>query len=402
MSLVLCDVTPNQILFLGDSACPTENTDPLDYPNDAKKVLLSPDRRIGIGLAGTLNFQWQGMWNQSWKWVQNFLQSTTPNQTESPATLVQALKQQIESFRGVPFNNRGIIMIGGFSNGQPEVYELEVKSKSAEVTDLVVSESRPKEFPRVWGVLPAWADLLSLSGVSQTQIPTQSVERHKCLREIMELAVKKLTAAGERKVALPIVSIFIPKPTFAILGWGSLISKPEGDASIGQKPLRISGTFVPGGPSLPIEFSRISQDGRLTLVIDPSQGTPCDTFYAVSSLPDLNAAIQNLAEREGTPVRNIHFASRDETYSDEIKRGISAWLLNNDFDGAVWTGLPPKFQFQDFQGFSTEAAIAYLKSLTGATRDKAFNYITTAPPTVKTPVREAAMQLMRLQESGAS
>jgi hypothetical protein len=76
-----------------------------------------------------------------------------------------------------------------------------------------------------------------------------------------------------------------PNVKIAILGWGSLISKPEGDATIGQKPLRITGKFVPGGPSLPIEFSRISKDGRLTLVIDPIHGTPCDTFYAVSLLP---------------------------------------------------------------------------------------------------------------------
>lgn len=178
----------------------------------------------------------------------------------------------------------------------------------------------------------------------------------------------------------------------AILGWGSLISKPEGDASIGQKPLHITGKFVSGGPLLPIEFSRISQDGRLTLVIDPVHGTSCETFYAISSMPDLASAVRNLAEREGTPATNIHFASRYETYTDEIKSRIAAWLIEKGFDAAVWTGLPPKFQFQSFQEFSTTAAIAYLKSLTGETRVKALNYINSAPPTVNTPVRDAMMK----------
>jgi hypothetical protein len=189
-----------------------------------------------------------------------------------------------------------------------------------------------------------------------------------------------------------------PNSQIAVLGWGSLISKPEGDPSIGQKPLRITGKFVVGGPLLPIEFSRISQDGRLTLVIDPSHGTQCDTFYAVSSMTDLSAAIQNLAEREGTPIRNIHSASRDEAYTDEIRRRIGAWLIEKGCHAAVWTGLPPKFQFKAFADFSTEAAVAYLKSLTGPVRDKTFNYIVAAPPTVKTPVREAAMQLIGPRE----
>lgn len=185
------------------------------------------------------------------------------------------------------------------------------------------------------------------------------------------------------------------KRKVVILGWGSLISKPEGDASIRQKPLRITGKFVSGGPSLPIEFSRISQDGRLTLVVDTLHGTECDTFYAISSLPDLSAAIQNLVEREGTPPRNIHFASRDEIHTDEPRHRIGAWLMEKGFSAAVWTGLPPKFQFQRFLGFSTEAAIAYLKSLTGSVREKAFHYIAAAPPTVKTPVREAATKLAK-------
>ena len=50
----------------------------------------------------------------------------------------------------------------------------------------------------------------------------------------------------------------------AILGWGSLIWQPKDlkfDANIGWKEK---------GPILPIEFARISKDGRLALVITPN------------------------------------------------------------------------------------------------------------------------------------
>jgi hypothetical protein len=61
----------------------------------------------------------------------------------------------------------------------------------------------------------------------------------------------------------------------AILGWGSLIWKPNG--------LPMSGDWKRGGPVLPIEFSRVSSDGRLTLVIDEQYGVDVITRYVLSS-----------------------------------------------------------------------------------------------------------------------
>lgn len=182
----------------------------------------------------------------------------------------------------------------------------------------------------------------------------------------------------------------------AVLGWGSLISNPDGDASIGQRPLKIAGKFCPGGPLLPLEFSRISKDGRLTLVIDSAHGTPCETFYAICATPNLNYAIQNLAAREGTSIQQVHFAIAGGDYSDSIRRKISEWCIRNKLSNMIWTGLPPKFSFQNVAEFSTEAAIEYLKSLTGVMRQKAFNYIATAPATIKTPVRTMAKELFGL------
>jgi hypothetical protein len=77
----------------------------------------------------------------------------------------------------------------------------------------------------------------------------------------------------------------------AVLGWGSLIWKPEG--------LKTIGSFLNDGPTLPIEFCRTSQDGRLTLVIDETYGAPCITYHAQSSFDALDSAIENLRLREG-------------------------------------------------------------------------------------------------------
>lgn len=48
----------------------------------------------------------------------------------------------------------------------------------------------------------------------------------------------------------------------AILAWGSLYWD--------KRTLAIQSEWNEDGPTLPIAFSRISKDGRLTLVIDPS------------------------------------------------------------------------------------------------------------------------------------
>src|SRR5438105_1725427 len=74
------------------------------------------------------------------------------------------------------------------------------------------------------------------------------------------------------------------------LGWGSLIWDP--------KDLSFRGPWIQGGPTLPIEFCRISADGRLTLVIDGEHGVPVVTRFAASDYSDLQSAREALKERE--------------------------------------------------------------------------------------------------------
>ena len=62
----------------------------------------------------------------------------------------------------------------------------------------------------------------------------------------------------------------------AVLAWGSLVWDPQ--------DLQVAGKFAPNGPLLPIEFCRVSADGRLTLVVDETFGATCTTYSASSAL----------------------------------------------------------------------------------------------------------------------
>ena len=78
-----------------------------------------------------------------------------------------------------------------------------------------------------------------------------------------------------------------------VLAWGSLVWDP--------RILAVASGFQSNGPLLPLEFSRVSANQRLTLVIDEASGTPCETYTAVSAFKELRAAKENLRVREGMP-----------------------------------------------------------------------------------------------------
>jgi hypothetical protein len=174
----------------------------------------------------------------------------------------------------------------------------------------------------------------------------------------------------------------------AILGWGSLICDP--------RDLRIASNWNAAGLLLPIEFSRISDSGRLTLVIDEMDGEHVPTRCALSGLDDLDAAVANLQEREGTRHRDrVGFVDLRrgkvseracETHPAACER-IRAWAEENKLDGVVWTALESRFEEKAGEPFSVDAVIRYLTRLSGETRDLAFEYIRKAPAEVMTPVR---------------
>ncbi len=177
----------------------------------------------------------------------------------------------------------------------------------------------------------------------------------------------------------------------AVLAWGSLVWKPRnrhGSLCTEEAP------WSPDGPRLPIEFARISSDGRLTLVVVPGQRTS-PVLWKRSCHGELDAAIDNLAAREtGAPRRHIHAADHQgalhgESDPDTAGR-VATWVARrSDIDAAVWTGLPPGNRWSDhgFEGFSPDAALAYAGTLQGIERRRALEYVRHTPRQVATPLR---------------
>ena len=181
----------------------------------------------------------------------------------------------------------------------------------------------------------------------------------------------------------------------AILGWGSLIWDPQG--------LAYEGNWRTGGPNLPVEFSRISSDGRLTLVIDRNNGQIVSTQYTTSTLTTLADAVENLHHREKTSVENIGFIDLQNQNShsrhNDLVVQLKSWAQENDFDAVIWTDLPSKFEIGGKAvPFSVNTAVDYLQGLSGETADKAREYIAKAPEEVDTPVRRKIQMIGWLKE----
>jgi cation transport regulator ChaC len=183
----------------------------------------------------------------------------------------------------------------------------------------------------------------------------------------------------------------------AVLGWGSLTWNP-GD-------LKIADGWQTGGPQLPIEFSRISSDGRLTLVLDPQNGVDVTTQYSTSARENIDEAIEDLRCREGMPpsTENVGFVNlntgKKRSHSDDVAAEIKEWARQNHFDAVIWTDLPSNFASKrKLERFTVEAAVAYLQGLCGETAQRAREYILKAPGEVNTPVRRKLQEIGWLNE----
>jgi hypothetical protein len=176
----------------------------------------------------------------------------------------------------------------------------------------------------------------------------------------------------------------------AILGWGSLIWCPGG--------LRVRTRWYADGPSLPIEFARISQDDRLTLVIHPGSAKQ-STYWALSEFTKLKDARQNPKIRERTRSEDIHHVLRDGTGEGDAAPGIAqkiaSWASQRAVDAVVWTGLNSNWQEKRGSHFTVDDATAFLLSLEAArdpaktAYDRAREYLTYAPAGINTAVRQA-------------
>ena len=179
----------------------------------------------------------------------------------------------------------------------------------------------------------------------------------------------------------------------AVIAWGSIIGDPRG--------LKIQSDWDNKGPELEIEFSRVSKDCRLTLVIDPINGHKVKTYYAQSIREDLRDVIADLRDREGTIIKRIGYIdvcngnSSKSEFPEQIDvfETIKKWCESVNYHAAVWTALPAQFKEQTNMDFSVDNVITYLKNLPLSARNNALNYIRKAPKEVKTPIRREIEQL---------
>ena len=150
-----------------------------------------------------------------------------------------------------------------------------------------------------------------------------------------------------------------------------------------------------GGPTLSLEFSRISftRCGALTLVIDPKNGSKVPTRFAVSARKNICDAICDLRTRESTTVDKIGYIDlvRNSSHSDsdypEVIDIVTKWARGKGFDGVVWTDLRSNFKAEKHECFSIGSALDYLYNLLPTQAKKAREYIQKAPKEVKTRTR---------------
>ena len=174
----------------------------------------------------------------------------------------------------------------------------------------------------------------------------------------------------------------------AILGWGSLLWQPKDlqfDKEIG---------WSENGPMLPIEFARISKDGRLTLVITKDV-KEVKTYFAISSYESEEEAVLNLAIREGCGREQIgSYDKSKKNFSKEVffENNILKWIKNTGIDVVIWTNLGEKWEVKNDDGevidtIVPDERVDYLKNLKNHKRALAEEYIRRTPTQIDTHYR---------------
>ena len=168
----------------------------------------------------------------------------------------------------------------------------------------------------------------------------------------------------------------------AVLAWGSLVWDP--------RDLKIVNVWKTDGPFLPIEFARISMDGRLTLVIR-TNSEPVQVLWTLMQSKDLDEAILDLKNREGTVIKRIGYVdlvnNTKRSKSDILADEITNWALEKGLDAVIWTDLGMKFKDVLNRKLNAENVIKYLSGLPISKKARAREYIENAPVQVRTALR---------------
>lgn len=169
------------------------------------------------------------------------------------------------------------------------------------------------------------------------------------------------------------------------LGWGSLCWEPR------TLPVE-AGDWATDGPELPVEFTRVSRDNRVTLAITP--GAPSTSvLWKKLELDALDDAIIALAEREKIQERNIRYSvgfwSAEKRSQHTEATVIEPWALERGIDAVVWTALKPRYEDESGRIPTVDQVIESLDGLKSETREIAERYVRRAPIQISTPYRMA-------------
>lgn len=170
----------------------------------------------------------------------------------------------------------------------------------------------------------------------------------------------------------------------AVLGWGSLIWDPRN--------LKIkSNEWQEDGPNMPIEFARISRNKRLTLVLY-SKAEKVQVLWNYTDVMNLDEAVENLREREGTVSSRIGFVEiktgRSRCSVIPIKDEIAEWAKEKGIDAVIWTDLSSNFKDKTDQNLDEKTVLNYLENLSPDEKENAKIYIKKAPKQIKTRIRK--------------
>lgn len=166
----------------------------------------------------------------------------------------------------------------------------------------------------------------------------------------------------------------------ACLGWGSLVWDP--------RELPVLNGWFRDGPLVPIEFSRKSKNGRITLAVD-ERAQPIRVLWTQFAVNDLGAARVALKERESITTADweplVPAWTRGEPVPNALA-GLASWAEAVGVEAVTWTGLGPKFDGKEARP-SVDRVAGYLDTLRGPTRRFAEEYVRRAPAQIDTEYR---------------
>jgi len=166
----------------------------------------------------------------------------------------------------------------------------------------------------------------------------------------------------------------------ACIAWGSLLWKPQG--------LKLASGWHPGGPPMPLEFARQSDDSPELALVLCERARPMPTYWAYLATDNLSDARAMLCAREKiTPARPEWIGSVPALEGQLEHPGVAAWLRARRIDAAIWTAIPPKFNGQNGRVPTADEVVAWLDSCTGEQREAAEDYIRRTPAHIDTQYR---------------